>query len=167
MKRSLFILVFLSAGIFGGFARAQSPAQSGKNADEARKAVLQAEEDEGNAILKGDIKTLDRLWSDELLYTNQRGEIHTKAEHLAEFQSGGRKFDSFKHDDLRVHVYADMAVVNGRSASTVHDKGETSVGPRRYTNVWVKQGGQWRLVVHHVTDVVKPGLKQLGDLLPR
>jgi ketosteroid isomerase-like protein len=133
----------------------------------SKKQVLQAEDDEGKAILKGDTKTLDRLWADELLYTNQKGELHTKAEHLAEFQSGARKFDSYKHDDIRVHVYPDMVVVNGRSTSTAHDKGETSIGPRRYTNVWVKQDGQWRLVVHHVTDIVKPGSRPLSDPTPK
>jgi hypothetical protein len=49
----------------------------------------------------------------------------------------------------------------------VHDKGETSIGPRRFTNVWVKQDGDWKLVVHHVTDIVQPGFKQLSEQAPR
>jgi ketosteroid isomerase-like protein len=163
MTRGLLILLLFSSGPLTALCRAQAPVQPDvKPDDKARTEVLQAETDEGDAILKGDIKTLDRLWSDELLYTNQKGELHTKAEHLAEFQSGVRKFDSYKHEDLRVHVYPDMVVVNGRSTSTVHDQGETSIGPRRFTNVWVKQDGNWKLVVHHVTDVVQPGFKPVS-----
>jgi len=164
MKHALLVFLFVSSGVLAGVSRAQTPAQAN---DEAKKEVLQAEDDEGKAILKGDTKTLDRLWSDDLLYTNQKGELHTKTEHLAEFQSGARKFDSYKHDDIRVHVYADMAIVNGRSTSTVHDKDEISIGPRRYTNVWVKQNGEWKLVVHHVTDIVNTGFKPLADATPR
>jgi ketosteroid isomerase-like protein len=34
-------------------------------------------------------------------------------------------------------------------------KGQAVSRPRRFTNVYVQQNGQWRLAVHHVTPIAE------------
>ena len=111
---------------------------------------------EQRAPAPADIKTLERLWADNLVYTAPNGELLTKAQHLAEFQSGIRKFESMKHDDFNIRVYGKTVVVlTGRSTSIMRYNGEVSEGPRRFTNLFVKMDGRWQLVSHHVTNVAK------------
>jgi len=62
------------------------------------------------------------------------------------------------HSDLRARAYGDcgdLVVVTGYSTSHINLGGKLSVGPRRFTDVWAKRNGAWRLVVHHVTNVAK------------
>jgi ketosteroid isomerase-like protein len=136
-------------------ARAQTT-NANKSEEDIKKEVLMAEEEQDQAVATGDIKTLESIWADNLVYTTPNGELLTKAEHLAEFQSGIRKIESMKHDDFNVRVYSKtVAVLTGRSTSVLRYKGEVSDGPRRFTNVFVKMDGRWQLVSHHVTNVAK------------
>jgi hypothetical protein len=122
---------------------------------DAEKEVLKVEEELDQAFAKGDTNLLDSIWGDDVVYTSASGQVFTKAQYLARFQSGARKFDSFAHDDIRVRLYENMAVLTGRSTSVLHDGSKFSAGPRRFTHIYVKQGGRWRLVAHQVTDVAK------------
>jgi len=131
-------------------------AQKTQSEDEITREVLHVEEVQDHAVAIGDVKTLDQIWADDLVYTTPSGEIQTKAQHLAEFQSGARKFDTMQHDDIKAWAYGpNVVVLMGRSTSTIHYRGEVSVGPRRFTNVFVKMNGRWQIVSHHVTDVAK------------
>jgi len=121
----------------------------------AEREVLKVEEELDQAFAKGDTATLDRIWADDVIYTSASGQVFTKAQYPERFRSGARKFDSFAHDDIRVRLYGNMAVLTGRSTSVLHDGGKLSAGPRRFTHIYVKQDGRWRLVAHQVTDVAK------------
>ena len=138
-----------------GPARAQT-AKGNESEEDIKKEVLRVEEEQDQAVANSDIKTLEHIWADNLVYTAPNGELLTKAQHLAEFQSGIRKFESMKHDDFNVRVYGRTVVVlTGRSTSMLRYKGEVSEGPRRFTNLFVKMDGRWQLVSHHVTNVAK------------
>jgi ketosteroid isomerase-like protein len=139
-----------------GLARAQSPSGEAADPEAIKREVLKVEQEQDEAVAKSDVKVLDRIWADGLVYTTPTGELVTKAQHLADFRSGVRKFDTMKHDNFHVRVYGDTAVLTARSTSTLHYKGQVSVGPRVFTNVYVKMDGRWQLVSHHVTDVAKP-----------
>jgi ketosteroid isomerase-like protein len=123
---------------------------------EAEQEVLKVEEELDRAFAEGDTATLDRIWADDVVYTSANGRVLDKAQYLARFRSGTRTFDSFAHDDIRVRLYENMAIVTGRSTSVLHDAGRLSAGPRRFTHIYVKRGGRWRLVAHQVTDIAKP-----------
>jgi ketosteroid isomerase-like protein len=152
LKSLLFgLVVFTCIG-----AHAQVPGPKSSDKVEAIKAEILKVEDERNAaIMRGDTATLDKMYSDEIAWTNPSGELLTKAEVLAHLKSGEQKFFSIKHSDRQLHVYGDNVVVmTVFTRSTVRYKGKTSDAPRRFTNVFVKQNGQWMLVVHHATPVL-------------
>jgi ketosteroid isomerase-like protein len=48
-----------------------------------------------------------------------------------------------------VRVYGNTAVETGRSIMNGQDKGQTVPRDTRFTRVWVKQQGRWRLVANH------------------
>jgi ketosteroid isomerase-like protein len=75
--------------------------------------------------------------------------VRTKPQVISDFTSGDLKFQSITTDDVRVRVYGDAAVETGRSTMDGQDKGKAVPHDTRFTRVWVKQKGHWRLVANH------------------
>jgi ketosteroid isomerase-like protein len=65
---------------------------------------------------------------------------------LAQVRSGGVKYQASKVDDLKVFVYGDAAVVNGRWKARFVEKGKLVDTAERFTDTYVRLNGQWRCV---------------------
>jgi ketosteroid isomerase-like protein len=68
---------------------------------------------------------------------------------LADFTSHNLKFQSITTGEVQVRVYENTAVETGLSTMIGQDKGKTVPRDNRFTRVWVKQQGRWRLVANH------------------
>jgi ketosteroid isomerase-like protein len=117
--------------------------------------VLKAEEARNQALPKGDVEALDRIYADDLVYTNATGALLTKSQHLADLKGRTLNFRSFKHDDVEVHVHGNTGIVTGISTSAVDYQGTINSSPRRFVNVYSKQDGRWLCVAHMETPVTK------------
>jgi ketosteroid isomerase-like protein len=150
MRRIILLLPLLAVVLIASNRAAQS---SEKQADPevTKKEVIKAEDELYHAIERNDTDVINRIWADDIAYTTGAGEIQDKATALAAFRSGAVQLTVLKHDEIRVHVYGNTVVVTGRSTSSAVMNGGSSKGPRRFTDVWVKLDGRWRLVVHHVS----------------
>jgi len=124
-------------------------------ADEVKDEVLKAEDARNAALPKGDVAALEQIYSDNLVYINARGELLTKTQHLSEMKARTLGFRSFSHTDVQVSVHGDTGVVTGISNSAVEYEGKVSTNPRRFVNVYVKEGGHWRCAVHMETPYEK------------
>src|SRR6476619_4229141 len=98
-------------------------AQPNAAADEA--AVRALEDKWDAASVKGDAAALDSIWADKFISTSSEGKVRGKAEMLAEVKSGDIKYQTAKVDDMKVYVYGDTAVVNGRWHGKFVQKGKT------------------------------------------
>lgn len=107
------------------------------------------------AQLDADVAELDRLISDELLFTGPDGRLGSKAEDLAAHHSGIVRFREHEPEELRVRAIGDtVRVVALRTKLTVEMSGTPISGRFRYTRVWAKErGGPWRIVAGHVSAV--------------
>jgi ketosteroid isomerase-like protein len=81
--------------------------------------ILKVDEERNQALQKGDVIFLGNLYSDDLVFTNARGEILTKAQHLAELKSRKLGFQSFKHSDVQVRIHGNTGILTGISTSAV------------------------------------------------
>jgi len=126
---------------------------SGQNdaAEETKKEVLKFEDERNQAILNRDTKTLDRMYADEITWTMSNGDLLNKQQVLANIGSENQRLFTIQHSDRRVHVFGNTVVLTANSSSSERYKDKMVTVPRRFTNVYVKQDGQWRLVVHTVT----------------
>lgn len=108
--------------------------------------LLKANREYDQALVRGDAVALDRLYSEEFVYTTPDGEVRNKAQQLAFTRSGDLKLEFGQSDDVRVQLYGNTAVMTGRFTA----KGKLIVKNidirERYTAVWVKRSGRWRLV---------------------
>ena len=87
--------------------------------------------------------------ADTFISTSPEGKVRTKAEMLAQITSGDIKYHASKVDDMKVFVYGDAAVVNGRWKGKYVEKGKTVDATERFTDTFVRHNGQWRCVASH------------------
>jgi len=55
-----------------------------------------------------------------------------------------------------VIVYGNAAVETGLSTMKGQDAEKVVPEANRFTRVWIRQGGRWRLVANHYSNLVKP-----------
>ena len=151
MKRFA-LLIWLSIVVLVGPLGSRAVAQ-GRN-EKVEHEVIKVEDERMQAFEKADAATLDRIFDDEFTFTNVNGEVHTKAELIADVRSGNLKYTSLNHSEIRVRVYENTAILTGRSSSVyIADGKEGGRVPRRYMNIYFKKNGQWRLVARQETPI--------------
>lgn len=105
-----------------------------------------------DAIVRGDVAALDRLFEDDMIVTTSGGEVRNKAQEMDELKPGTEiKTYFFNTDDVRVRVYKDAAVVTGMARWRINYQGRDIDNQRRYTSVYVRQQGRWRIVAQQLT----------------
>src|SRR4029434_9473810 len=95
-------------------ALAAAPATLAQTSGRAEAELLKANRAYDEALVRGDAAALDHLYSDEFIYTTFDGEVRDKAKQLAFTRSGDLKLESGKSDDVRIRIYGNTAVMNGR-----------------------------------------------------
>jgi ketosteroid isomerase-like protein len=153
MTRRRIIAVALS--VFALFTIAWRAARSVSAAEITKEEILKVDDERNQALQKGDIATLDRIYSDDLVYTNASGAILSKAQHLAELKGRTLHFVSFVHEDVQVTVHGDAAFLTGVSKSKVEYRGSVSSSNRRFLNVFMKKDAQWQCVAHFETNIAE------------
>src|ERR687883_10712 len=125
---------------------------------EQRRSVEQAirrlDDERIQAQIHADAAALNRLYADDFIGVGPSGTVRIKAEVISDFTSGDLKFQSITTDDVQVRVYGDTAVETGRSTMNGQDRGKIVPRDTRFTRVWVKQQGRWRLVANHYSSLI-------------
>ena len=104
------------------------------------------------AQLTADVAALDRLIADDLLFTGPDGALATKAQDLAAYRDGVMRVATHEPEALRVRrIGADVAIVALRARMTGSYAGTPFAGVARYTRVWAREGGRWRIAGGHVS----------------
>lgn len=107
------------------------------------------------AQINADSAALDRLYADDFIGIGPSGTVRTKKEVLSDFASGSLKFQSITTADVQIRVYGDAAVETGLSTMKGRDADKVVPEENRFTRVWIRQGGRWRLVANHYSNLVK------------
>jgi ketosteroid isomerase-like protein len=150
MKRSLMMVSFLLLAGVSAHAQPQSQNQKGV-IEEIRKLDRERIQAQVNA----DSVTLDRIYADDFIGIGPSGTLRTKKEVLADFASGSLKFQSITTDEVRIRVYGNAAVETGISTMKGQDAEKVVPEENRFTRVWIKQVGRWRLVANHYSNLAK------------
>ena len=132
-------------------AQGQQTEQPKASSDEQQIKALQVEF--VKAILKGDTSFYEKYYADDALSVHGQGQVYTKAQEIADLKSGSLKYDSYTISDQKIYIDGSTAVV----VTLASGKGLLESKPFnqdfRTTYVWVKQEGNWKLVLRQVTRV--------------
>src|SRR3954447_15760799 len=112
-------------------------------------AIRQLDNERIQGHIHADRATLDRIYAQDFIGVGPSGTVRTKPQVISDFTSGALKFQSITTDEVQVRVYENTAVETGLSTMVGQDKGKAVPRDTRFTRVWVKQEGRWRLVANH------------------
>ena len=122
---------------------------AGTQASSIEQAIKQLDGERIQAQVGADAAALDRIYADDFIGVGPSGTVRTKKQVISDFTSGALKFQSITTDEVQVRVYENTAVETGLSTMLGQDKGKAVPRDTRFTRVWVKQQGSWRLVANH------------------
>jgi hypothetical protein len=105
------------------------------------------------AQLASDVRELDRLIDDELVFTGPDGAIYGKKDDLDAHRRGLIRITRLDPSEERIQHFGDIAVVIVRMEMSGTFEGNAFDGPFRYTRVWRAHGDSWRVVAGHVSAV--------------
>lgn len=120
--------------------------QTKKGAEKIESEVRNVDAEFHKAFRLEDASALERLLTENFIWTHSTGNIQTKATILANIKSGKMQYESVETDDVDVSVYKNAAVVNGRSTRRYPSKDLFWI---RYTAFYIKEKGKWRVAAFH------------------
>lgn len=118
------------------------------------RALLKLEDDWATALVKRDRATFDRLLASGFVYT-ENDHMMDRATVLNELLGGTDTVIAARNDSMVVHRYgATTAVVTGWLIVGGHGGTGEFLRRYRFTDTWVKRGGNWEIVAAH--DYIAP-----------
>jgi ketosteroid isomerase-like protein len=135
--------VLVLALLIPALAAAQGAEQEVRAADARRMA----------AMVKGDTAALTELLAEDLTYTHSTGQVETRAQFVESIGSGKLRYLAIEPSEVAVRLYGEMAIVTGRADMKVSAQGREQAFPIRFTEVWVKRGGHWRMAAWQSTRI--------------
>jgi len=93
-----------------------------------------------------DVAALNRILSDDLVYTHASGLQQSKAELIGVLGSGDFQYKSITVEDTRVRVFDQTALVTGRATMRIKNGQGEQVFKLCYLDVYMKQAGRWQMV---------------------
>ncbi|HYN20532.1 MAG TPA: nuclear transport factor 2 family protein [Thermoanaerobaculia bacterium] len=103
------------------------------------------------AVVDGNVGALSALLADDLTYTHTTGQVENKEQFLAGLASGKLDYQSIQPSEVQVRVYGNSAVMTGRAEMKVNAQGKDLAFAIRFTSVWVKGEGGWRMAAWQST----------------
>jgi len=154
MKYTLPIILLIT--LAASLTHAQARRKATPSTRSVERQLIELERQLSDALVRQDAAVLDRLWSNDLVFTFPNGKVSNKAQRLAGQKPSAQSAESSNsNDQVKVYLYGNTAVVT--VLSTWKGKAGTQEYSDQYqtTHVWAKQQGRWRLVAAHVSQVKK------------
>lgn len=154
MKRVIAIL--LTAGAAYSIALSQMPNKKPDRLSRSEQQVRELNQAWADAITKSDAAALDRIFADDMIVTSGSGAVRNKAEEIKDAAGGGSDPDfswtrPFTTEDLNVKVYNEAAWATGLAKWGFRYKSQDINQERRYTHVYIRNRGKWRIVAQHIS----------------
>src|SRR5438477_6319594 len=133
-----------AAGALALAATSLPLAANAESADDA--AVTKAVDDLTKAMMAADKAKLEALVSDQLSYGHSSGKVETKAEYVGVIAGKKTIYKSITLTDPIVSVSGNNAIARHIFAAEVESGGQSSSPKIGVMQVWVKDGGAWKLL---------------------
>ncbi len=141
MKKWATLLVILTASV-SAFGQSQ----------QAEKSKIIALENAWNlAEEHKDIKALEQLLADSLIYIDYDGTLMNKAQFLASAKETSLRPAQIVNETTEVTMYGDTAVVTGIYREKGVQKGKSYSRRGRFTDTWIYLNGLWQCVASQST----------------
>jgi hypothetical protein len=150
MSRAITTGALLTALLFGTIA---AGAEKASRTAEELKTLLH---EFLNAAGQNDKSVFERFFADDLIYTRSAGVTISKADIMKGLNEPPKPDEpktTYDADDITVHDYGNMAVLNFRLIQHEERSGKTETNYFRNTGTFLKRNGRWQAVAWQATRV--------------
>ena len=123
--------------------------------DAVREELIGLANEWDRAMVGNDAEAIGQYMADDWTIIGADGGVSDKATFLGLVKSGTLSHDVMESDDLKVRVYGDAAVVTARGVSGGKYQGQAFREVERSSCVFVRQEGQWRCVLTHLSRIAQ------------
>jgi uncharacterized protein (TIGR02246 family) len=121
-----------------------------QNTIQARKEILRLEDRWREAQHQNDKDAYDQLLSADLTFIGTSGSFRDKTSFIASRKDSWiPRSETYTYSEMTVRFFGSAAIVTGREATT----GTGVAFQGRFTHVWAKRQGRWRLVAIQRTNI--------------
>ena len=135
-------LLLLCLLVFPGQSSTLMPTHSSR----LHREIVHLEEQYREAMLSGNITTMDHMLADDYVGIEPNGMIESKNQTLALWRDHIMRFRAIDLSDLHVRIYGDTAVVTSKAHVIGVGPDGNLDGEYRYTRVYHRKGNQWQIV---------------------
>jgi len=146
----------LAPGAATARAGEAEPPPDGKPILGGEQAVLAAHDKRIAATIAGDVARLAAMMTDDLTYTHSSGVLESKAQFLEALRNGKYLYREITAPARKVRVHGDAAVVSGPAHVVIEPGGKRTEIDLYFTELYVKEAGQWRMALWHSTRLPAP-----------
>ena len=150
MNTKRWALVILGTAVASGWSGTTA------RAGDAEQAVIAAHDKRIALTIAGDLAGLAAMMTADLTYTHSSGVEETKAEFLEGLRSGKYLYREITPRERRVRVHGDAAIVSGPAHVVIEPGGKRTELELYFTELYVKEGGQWRMALWQSTRLPAP-----------
>lgn len=125
--------------------------------NQIEKEIRSIEEKEHKAMLNRDIAALKNIWAPDFIVNTPVNKISLGSQELFDLiKAGVFNYSSFTRNIEQVFIKGNIAITMGSEA--VVPEGNTPKSGqtvnRRYTNIWMRDTGTWKLTARHANEIV-------------
>src|SRR5688572_30567120 len=142
-KRCILLLTVLLGGCAATLAEV---APTGPAAE-----IERLEREFGEALKRADWDAVERILHEDYYGTGGTGKTATRSDLVGRLRTGETRYEAYDLSEFRVRFLGDIAISNGKRAVKRLRKDEVLVADFRFTNIWVRENGQWREIAHHAS----------------
>ena len=115
--------------------------------------IKMADQAWAKAVKTRDVATLEKMYTNDLVYGHSTGNVDSKQKYLDRLKTGKQRYDTMTFESTKVLLYGDSAITH----SFVRFTGVNDAGPFNdhlmLMHYWVKQNGAWRIAAHQTAKI--------------
>jgi hypothetical protein len=152
-RRAILMKLILIAAAFIFAVSGSVPGQSAKQNGALERKIRELEQQEVDALLRGDLAAVQANWAEDYTVNNPFNQVVKASQ--GPIRAGTLTYSSFVREIESVLIHGNTVIVMGRETvvpkGTSPDAGKTI--NRRFTNIWMKRDGKWLLTARHASVV--------------
>jgi ketosteroid isomerase-like protein len=150
MARAALLVLLVLGGGFG-------PALAGEKEDVARLTQLSNAWDQA-IVAKKQAAVADNM-AEDFRIIDGYGNVDGKRKFVEDILDTKLTIDPYTVEDFEVRLYGDTALLSGRTPMTGKYDGKPFDSNYRYIDIYVRRGGEWKIVSVQITKFPKPEQK--------
>ncbi len=126
---------------------------AGHSKQDIEKELLRLDDERSRAMTTADAATLERLMSNDIVYTHSSGRLDSKRSFITSITSGTVKYRRIDRKEVAASIRNGFAFLTGRVEIDVETGGRVLNLNLRFSNVWEETPAGWQQVLWQSTPI--------------